>query len=83
VVVCVPPPAELALPREESDRAVEEAVEEADRRGIAGAALTPFLLSRIAGITDGRSLRANRALLENNAGVAAEIAVALAKDSAP
>jgi pseudouridine-5'-phosphate glycosidase len=83
VVVCVPPPAELALPREESDRAVEEAVAEADRRGVAGAAVTPFLLSRIAGITDGRSLRANRALLENNAGVAAEIAVALAKDSAP
>jgi pseudouridine-5'-phosphate glycosidase len=83
VVVCVPPPAALALPREESDRAVEEAVAEADRRGVAGAAVTPFLLSRIAEITDGRSLRANRALLENNAGVAAEIAVALAKDSAP
>jgi pseudouridine-5'-phosphate glycosidase len=81
VVVCVPPPADLALPREESDRAVEEAVEEADRRGVAGAAVTPFLLSRIAEITGGRSLRANRALLENNAGVAAEIAVVLAADS--
>jgi pseudouridine-5'-phosphate glycosidase len=53
-------------------------VAEAERRGVAGAALTPFLLSRIAEITAGRSLRANRALLENNAGVAAEIAVALA-----
>ena len=82
VLVCVPPPAEQALPREESDRAVEVAVAEAERRGIAGAALTPFLLSRIAEITDGRSLRANRALLENNAGVAAEIAVALAADPA-
>jgi pseudouridine-5'-phosphate glycosidase len=82
VVVCVPPPADLALPRGESDRAVEEAVGEAERRGVTGAALTPFLLSRIAEITGGRSLRANRALLENNAGVAAEIAVALVTDPA-
>ncbi len=82
VLVCVPPPAQQALPCEESDRAVEVAVAEAERRGIAGAALTPFLLSRIADITNGRSLRANRALLENNAGVAAEIAVALAADPA-
>jgi pseudouridine-5'-phosphate glycosidase len=82
VLVCVPPPAEQALPREDSERAVEDAVAEADRRGISGAALTPFLLSRIAEITEGRSLRANRALLENNAGVAAEIAVALAADPA-
>jgi pseudouridine-5'-phosphate glycosidase len=80
VLLCVPPPADLALPRAESDHAVANAVAEADRRGVAGAALTPFLLSRIAEITDGRSLRANRALLENNAGVAAEIAVALAAE---
>jgi pseudouridine-5'-phosphate glycosidase len=78
VLVCVPPPPDLALPHAESDRAVANAVAEAERRGVAGAALTPFLLSRIAEITAGRSLRANRALLENNAGVAAEIAVALA-----
>ena len=78
VLVCVPPPADLALPREESDRAVANAVAEAERRGIVGAELTPFLLSRVAEITDGRSLRANRALLENNAAVAAEIAVPLA-----
>ena len=48
--------------------------------GIVGAALTPFLLSRIAEITAGRSLAANRALLENNAAVAAGIAVALAEE---
>ena len=82
VLVCVPPPAEQALPREESERAVEDAVAEAGRRGISGAALTPFLLSRIAEITNGRSLRANRALLEHNASVAAEIAVALDADPA-
>ena len=76
VLVCVPPPTDTALPREESDRAVARAVEEAEALGIAGAALTPFLLSRVAEITEGRSLRANVALLENNAAVAAEIAVA-------
>ena len=77
VLVCVPPPADSALAPEESDRAVAEASAEADRSGISGAALTPFLLARIAELTAGRSLRANRALLENNAAVAADIAVAL------
>jgi pseudouridine-5'-phosphate glycosidase len=78
VLVCVPPPADTALPREESDPAVVRALEEAHALGIAGSALTPFLLGRVAEITDGRSLRANVALLENNAAVAAEIAVAAA-----
>ena len=78
MLVCVPPPADTALPREESDRAVARALEEADALGISGAALTPFLLGRVAEITEGRSLRANVALLENNAAVAAEIAVAAA-----
>ena len=78
VLVCVPPPADTALPRDESDRAVARALEEAEALGITGAALTPFLLGRVAEITEGRSLRANVALLENNAAVAAEIAVASA-----
>jgi pseudouridine-5'-phosphate glycosidase len=75
VLVCVPPPPGEALSKGESDHAVAHAVEEAGALGIAGAELTPFLLARIAEITEGRSLRANRALLENNAAVAAEIAV--------
>jgi len=79
VLVCVPPPPESALVPAESERAVAEASAEAHRRGISGAALTPFLLARIAELTEGRSLRANRALLENNAAVAADIAVALAR----
>jgi pseudouridine-5'-phosphate glycosidase len=45
--------------------------------------LTPFLLQRIFELTGGRSLAANIALVENNAAVAAEIAVALAKLTAP
>ena len=75
VLVFVPPPPGEALSREESDGAVARAVEEAGALGIAGSDLTPFLLARIAEITEGRSLRANLALLANNAAVAAEIAV--------
>ena len=76
VLICVPPPAGTALPYNESERAVSRAMEEASALGIRGAALTPFLLGRLAEITEGRSLRANVALLENNAAVAADIAVA-------
>jgi pseudouridine-5'-phosphate glycosidase len=76
VLVCVPPPSDDALPVEESERAVARATEEAGTLGIVGGDLTPFLLARIAEITEGRSLRANLALLANNAAVAAEIAVA-------
>ena len=43
-----------------------------------GAAITPFVLGRIAEATDGRSIPANLALAENNARVAAQVAVAIA-----
>ena len=46
--------------------------------GIVGAAVTPFVLGRIASATEGRSVPANLALAENNAAVAAQIAVAVA-----
>ena len=78
VLVCVPPPAEAALSREESDRAIARALEDAEALGVRGPALTPFLLGRVAEITEGRSLHANVALLVNNAAVAAQIAVAAA-----
>ena len=77
LLVCAPPPADTALAREESDRSVAHAVEEAAERGIAGPGVTPWLLARIAELTDGRSLRANLALLEHNAGIGAGIARAL------
>lgn len=50
---------------------------EADKRGVAGKALTPFLLERIFAATGGRSLTANIALVRNNARLAAAIARAL------
>ena len=53
------------------------ALQDLGREGLRGAAVTPFLLRRIAELTGGRSLRANLALLERNAAVAAASAVAL------
>ena len=54
------------------------ALADAERAGISGAAVTPFVLGRIADATAGRSIPANLALAEHNAAVAAEIAVAVA-----
>lgn len=79
MLVTVPCPAEAARPAEEMERAIALAVPEAEARGLRGKALTPFLLSRIAELTHGASKAANLALLQNNARVAALIAVALAR----
>jgi pseudouridine-5'-phosphate glycosidase len=78
LLVGVPPPLGTTLETEAIERAVADALAETARRGIAGAAVTPFLLGAIAEATGGESVDANLALLENNARVAAEIAVALA-----
>jgi pseudouridine-5'-phosphate glycosidase len=76
VLLCVPPPE--ALPRAEVEAALAGALGEARRRGTSGQAATPFLLAAVAEATGGRTLAANLALLERNARVAAEVAVALA-----
>jgi pseudouridylate synthase len=78
-LVCVPVPREHELPRDVAERAIEQAQRLADERGIHGAASTPFLLDQIARLTNGASVRANVALLLNNARVAAEIARELAQ----
>ncbi len=77
LLVCVPPPADQALTEAESAGAVERALADAQTEGVEGQRLTPFLLDRIVAYTDGRSLAANRALLVNNARVAASIARAV------
>ncbi|MDF3130192.1 pseudouridine-5'-phosphate glycosidase [Kiritimatiellaeota bacterium B1221] len=74
ILVAVPCPEKSALPREEMEEAIAAAEREAVSQGIMGKALTPFLLNRLAEATQGRSLAANRALLCNNARVAADIA---------
>jgi pseudouridine-5'-phosphate glycosidase len=76
VLVVVPCPEDAAIPAEEIAAVVDEAVAEARATGVHRARLTPFLLSRVAERTAGRSVTANLALLENNARVAGQIAVA-------
>jgi pseudouridine-5'-phosphate glycosidase len=61
-----------------AEAAIAEAQRRADAQGIRGADATPFMLQQIAELTGGASIRANVALLLNNARVAAEIARALA-----
>ncbi|UFJ41647.1 pseudouridine-5'-phosphate glycosidase [Brevibacillus humidisoli] len=78
-VIANPIPDEHALPAEEIESAIEESLREAERRGIAGKEVTPFLLSRLGEITGGRSLAANIELVKHNARVGAEIALELAK----
>ncbi|MBC7249400.1 MAG: pseudouridine-5'-phosphate glycosidase [Anaerolineae bacterium] len=77
VLIVAPVPAEAALPAEGMEEAITQALAAAEEQGIRGKALTPFLLARIAEITGGASLRANIALLENNAAIAARIARAM------
>jgi pseudouridine-5'-phosphate glycosidase len=79
MLVTVPIPAEFEPPAEQMEAAIAQALAEAEAQGIKGKALTPFLLTRVSALTGEASLRANLALLENNARVAAEIAVALAR----
>jgi len=78
MLVAVPIPADDALDAAQLDQVLAAALRDADEAGIVGAAVTPFVLGRIADATAGESVPANLALAENNAAVAAEIAVALA-----
>ncbi|WP_373502617.1 pseudouridine-5'-phosphate glycosidase [Aestuariivirga sp.] len=79
VVVANPIPAASEIPAAEITPVIEAAVAKATQIGVMGKELTPFLLAEIAGVTEGRSLAANIALVKHNAKVAAEIAVAYAK----
>jgi pseudouridine-5'-phosphate glycosidase len=78
VIVANPIPEADEIPASEIEPVIAAALAEADRLGIRGKDVTPFLLGEIVRATKGRSLRANIALVKNNAKVAAEIAVAYA-----
>lgn len=78
LVFAVPVPEGAALPRDVAERAIEAAVREAEAAAVHGPAATPWILSRIAELTNGRSLEANVALIVHNAAMAARIAIALA-----
>ncbi len=77
VLLCVPVPEDDALPRPVVDDAVQRAAREADAALVSGPALTPWLLARIADLTGGASVRANTALIVNNARVAGQLAALL------
>jgi len=77
LLVVVPVPSQFEVPAEELQIVLTTALEDAEWKGVVGPALTPFLLSQMAERSGGATLRANIALLENNARVAAEIARAV------
>lgn len=77
IVIALPIAASDALDRREAESEVARALERAEKQGVRGAGLTPFLLSQLSDATGGRSLAANLSLLRANARVAAQIALAL------
>ena len=79
VLVAVPPPKETALKLEMVEKVIQIALNEAQENHIHGQEVTPYLLSRVRELTGGSSLKANLALLRNNARVAAQIAYSFNK----
>lgn len=78
VLLTVPIPVEAELDATQLDSVLARALADCEAAEIRGAAVTPFVLGRIGQATEGRSVPANLALAENNARVAAEVAVAIA-----
>ncbi|MCC6956634.1 MAG: pseudouridine-5'-phosphate glycosidase [Anaerolineales bacterium] len=77
VLLTAPPPESDALLHTEVEQAIQIAQKEADERNIRGQSVTPFLLQRLTQLTEGRSLRANLALLKNNARIASQVSQSL------
>jgi pseudouridylate synthase len=78
-LIANPIPAAHALPAEEIETVITRALAAADREGISGKEVTPYLLAALVKLTDGRSLAANMARVEHNAIVGARIASAYAR----
>ena len=77
VLIANPVPQAEQIDPEKIETAIKDALALADEKSISGKALTPFLLDQIRHMTDGASLHANKALVRNNALLAADIAVAM------
>ena len=77
MLIANPVPEADEIPRDEMEIYIGRALADAEADDIQGKAVTPYLLDAIFRITEGRSLKTNIALVENNARLAAEIAVAL------
>lgn len=78
-LICAPPPAEFAIAANDVEAWVQKALVRASEAGVAGAAVTPFLLAELRSLSGGRTLTVNRALALNNARLGAQIAVAMTK----
>lgn len=78
VAIVNPIPAEDEIPAEDIKAIIEQALADMDDKGIHGKEATPFLLGRIVEITQGASLTANIALVNNNARLGAQVACAYA-----
>ena len=78
-LITVPVPADKELSADIAEIAIVQATQEAEEAGVSGKDITPFVLGRVSALTEGASRVANIALLINNARVAGEIAVSLAR----
>lgn len=74
ILLTNPIPEEDSMDEEKINKAIEEALREAEEKGIHGKETTPFLLSKVLEVTEGKSLEANIALVKNNARLGAEVA---------
>jgi pseudouridine-5'-phosphate glycosidase len=74
MLVCTPVPAAEAIDADVMNAAITRALSEAERKGATGPAVTPIVLAEIAHETSGEAVRANLALAENNASLAANLA---------
>lgn len=81
ILVCVPVPESEALDPAFARDAVERAIVDVEAAGVEGPALTPRLLARIAALTHGASVRANTTLIVNDARVAGQLAMSLAREA--
>ena len=79
MLVTNPIPEEYSMPADVINRAIDEAIDEANRLGIRGKETTPFLLDKVKELTGGDSLDSNIQLVLNNARLAARTAAELAK----
>ena len=77
MLVTNPIPEEYSMPADVINKAIDQAIEEANLQGIRGKETTPFLLARVKDLTGGDSLASNIQLVLNNARLAAKTATAL------
>ncbi len=77
ILLTVPVPEKDEIPADLLDKILRESLQLAEEQGIKGKDVTPFLLSQMSEKSEGQTIRANIALLENNAKIAAQVAVSL------